>query len=494
MTFPLLGITVLVPLLGALAAGRGPERGAARRIGIRTLAATGILGLVALALFEPAVYEAQHVEASPAIPGLGVRWALGLDGVGVVLSPVVSLLGTAILVAAPRDELTPRSVRAVLVVVGASIGAFLSLDAMLFFVFATLALVAGRALLGEGRLAARRAYTATAILGTVTLAAALATVHGAGLTLAFESAGPARGTLSTTAQAVVLGLATLAVLGRMGVPPLHSWLAIALRDGQTAAAVLFVSGASLGLSLMARLPASVAPDASPSLMEALVVVGIGSALYCAVVGLGRDEMRSAVGSVASSQGALMLVGIASLGDPGVSGALLGGLASVVACTGLALALGAVRARTGTTDVVRLGGLVRTMPRATAAYFVFSIALVGFPGSLAFVSEDLLLHGLIETHPAVAIALLGVTALNGLTLLRAGVRAFLGPERSARNMDDLTGRERGIAFALALGIGLVGLAPGPLLAARRTAAERVIGEVANAGEPSALRGERAHPSD
>ena len=53
-------------------------------------------------------------------------------------------------------------------------------------------------------------------------------------------------------------------------------------------------------------------------------------------------------------------------------------------------------------------------------------MIGFPGSLQFFAEDLLLQGLLEAHPFAAYSVLAIAALNGITMLRLFFGQFFGP--------------------------------------------------------------------
>jgi NADH-quinone oxidoreductase subunit M len=100
----------------------------------------------------------------------------------------------------------------------------------------------------------------------------------------------------------------------------------------------------------------------------------------------------------------------------------------------------------------------------------SAAAVGFPGTLGFVSEDLLVQGLLRTHGLAVAGLLIVTALNGILLYRAFKRTFLGPQsphpQVMRGMEDFLPRERWVSVALVVLLLLGGFAPAPLLAVRK----------------------------
>jgi NADH-quinone oxidoreductase subunit M len=135
-----------------------------------------------------------------------------------------------------------------------------------------------------------------------------------------------------------------------------------------------------------------------------------------------------------------------------------------------LIAGAIAVRTGTTDIRLLGGLITRAPRMATGFLLLSAAAVGFPGTLGFVSEDLLVQGLLRTHSLVAAGLLIVTALNSILLYRAFKRTFLGPPsphaQLLSGMEDFLPRESWVWVLLIGTLLLGGFAPAPLLAVRQ----------------------------
>jgi NADH-quinone oxidoreductase subunit M len=246
----------------------------------------------------------------------------------------------------------------------------------------------------------------------------------------------------------------------MGLIPLHGWLPTLTQHGALGSTVLVVASQS-GTYMFVRVVFAFFPGDGGGLLPWLTVGGIASALYASVLALVQDDLRRLVGWLSVSQQGLMIVGLCSLEPDGMAGAVVYWVSYGTAVTGLALAIWAVQARTGTARISELGGLVRSCPRLTLAFAAFSVASVGFPGSLGFVAEDLLVHGVLEVAPLVGAMMIVATALNGMALVRALFRTFFGPARIEAPAD-LRPRELWIVAGLAaLAFGL-GLWPAPLV--------------------------------
>jgi NADH-quinone oxidoreductase subunit M len=269
----------------------------------------------------------------------------------------------------------------------------------------------------------------------------------------------------------LLALAALAV--RLAVPPFHSWLPVFLEHAPLPASLLVASAPVVPwVAVRTVLPAT--PEGLSVAGPLFLMLGTAGALYGAVVGLVQQHLRRALGWVLVSQSGTVMAALAVATHDAVTGALVASLALGLTSAGLIVLAWAVEGRTGTASMAELGGLVGRAPRLGLAFLALGLAQVSVPGSLGFIAEDVMMHGIVGNH-AVAGALLQVaTALNAATMFRAYARAFLGPlPRDGRlhGVLDLVARERAVAVVLALAIAGTGLLPGRLLAL----AHRVAGE-------------------
>jgi NADH-quinone oxidoreductase subunit M len=99
--------------------------------------------------------------------------------------------------------------------------------------------------------------------------------------------------------------------------------------------------------------------------------------------------------------------------------------------------------------------------------------VGLPGTLGFCADELLLHGALESHPQLGLALPLATALNAFHIFRLFSRLFLGSRGLAlTGVPDARPAERWVlTFGLLFLIG-GGLFPSRVLDVRMAAAEKI----------------------
>ncbi len=458
----------LAPLVGALLVRLTRTARAAVRIAIATNA-----------LVLPAAFALFVATRSGTLGRAGFGFAI--DGMSAVLLPLVAALVACVLGAAPRADLDRRSVAFLLLVEGGTLGSLVATHVVLLLGFWVLAFVP---LALEARRDAAPALGRALVLVVVTAIAPLVVALGAAAWLGFRGgvAHPldafalADSQLFAGRHPWIGGLVLVAGAARMGVFPLHLWAPIVLARGRAPWAIPLVVS-PLGSFVIVRFGLTFSPTVFARALPAIVALGAVSAAYGSLLAVGQHDARRMLGHVWVSLVGFVLVGFASLDARGTSGALFHAFASIIAMTGLALVVRAIEARTGTADVRRLGGLARRTPRLAVAFFLLALANVGFPGAATFVSEDLVVHGLVGGHAAAAVTLLVAAALNGVSLLRAHKRIFLGPTSvhapsDFARVDDMLPRERWVALALVAALLVGGLVPMPLLAVR----EVVVGTI------------------
>lgn len=471
-----------IVLAGLLSIWRAEDR--SRAIGAIATASTLVLAAVAMAV---------RTGGSPELPGLDARVAFALDGGSLVLVPLFAGIALVAVVAMPRRVLDRRGTIALLLSLGAVAGTACATNLLVLVLFFSLgalaplvALSGPRATISPPR-AARRLVIASSTIGIV---AALATVVAVGwlssrseLASALELDAIGTG-LSPAAATVILGLAACAALTRMAIYPFQSWLP-ALIDEAPLLVPAAVAG-DVGVVLLLRVALPIVHHALPAAAFVLATLALLAALRSAVAALGQKRAGGIIACVASSHLASMFAAFVTRTEESLTGALVEVVAVGVGTTGLFALLAAVEARVGKGELGAHGRLGRAMPRAALAWFVFSFALVGFPGTLSFVAEDLVIHGLLLLHPAASAAFIAASVMNALALFRGGATLFLGPGPERPTVPDLLVRERVIVAVLVVATIGAGFVPGGLVSLSQQATISLAREVERAGTPRLAR--------
>lgn len=477
----MLAATVLAPALGALLALFARSRDAVLRI---ALASGGAALLVAAAVCARIAWQERPLVELGAL--------LSLDGLAAPWVVTTAVLMLAVLAATPARKLRRANIIATLATAAATQGVLVSRHLGLLVLFWVLALVPGAILVLRDRELPDRSHARTyavlalgASVPTIAAATLLARAGAAaGVASPLDLDALAAAELPAHAQMLPLLFLLAGVAVRMGLFPFHSWLPPLVGRGPAGVVAMLV-GVHTGIFVLARIALPLLPHASAIAMPWVADFALVACVWGSMLALVQTDLGRMLGFLAGSKAGMLLVGVASLEDSSLHGALLQSIGAGVALTGVLVVVHAIDARCGTRDVRHLGGLVAHAPRGAAAFFILSCALVGFPGSLGFVGEDLLVHGVIHAHPIVATTLLFATAMNGITMFRAYCRTFLGrPADRPRtagplSVEDFLRRERAATAALIVLLIGFGLAPSLLLDARReavTAIARSMAEV------------------
>lgn len=480
-----LSLVWLVPLLGSLLLRLRPQL-APHRVRRHALG----FALVTLALTVCVVlFFADHTSvfltagSDQGWRGLVRDYHVGADGLSALLLPVTATMAVCVVWASPSAFLTPLVASRMLISLGAVLGALVALDALLLLIFWTLSLLPLYLDLQARDLPAervtRRLFLYMLLGCSVPILACILGLAWPGVLSAdaiaqgrFNLVSLARpGAFADARVATVLGSALLlGCLVRIGCFPFHLWIAPLSSHGPGPLSMVTFS-TPLGIFVIARVLLPVFPQVCQLVFPYLLSLAVLSALYAAVVGLGQHDLRRALGYFWMSQQGFLLSGLSSLTSEGISGALLHAIGTVIVRSGLLLIALSVVVRAGTSDVRFLGGFAARAPLMATAFLLLSIAAIGLPGTAGFVSEDLIVQGLLREHPVAAVMLLITTALNGIMLFSLFVRVFLAGSSplpgALKNHEfpEFLPRERWVSLFL-FGLLLVGgLASAPLLSVR-----------------------------
>ena len=155
--------------------------------------------------------------------------------------------------------------------------------------------------------------------------------------------------------------------------------------------------------------------------------------------------------------------------------------------GFGLAFRALEARYGRLSLDHFHGLYEHSPMLAVCFLVTGLASVGFPGTLGFVSSELLVEGAIEASLATGVAVVTAAALNGIAIVRAYFLLFTGARHFSSVSLAITARERFVLLTLTALILGGGLFPQPGIAHLYAVAEQML----QAREPAATLRTDAH---
>lgn len=479
----MLGLFILIPLLGALLVNLIPDAKTAKIVGL--LAGVATLAYAKVALLLPilggADYHFTNRENVMLMPSLGIRWQLGADGLAIWLCVATAIMTLVALGMAWRVTDRPKAFFSLILVLETFIlGAFLSLDLVLFFTFFELTLFPIFFLIA-GWGGARRRYAATKFFAYTFLGSILMLIGM--IIIGFQMGTPtfnivtlqslaASGELwehSRGMENVAFWGFTIALLVKTPAFPFHTWMPDAYAESPSVVPVLSGIMVKLGTFGVLRFLLPLFPDAMASNAWILMLLGVAGILYAGILAVvQKDALRLLAYSSISHMG-FILVGLASLTHSGLMGAGVQMVNHTIIAGGMICLVSFLIDRRGTSDLTEFGGLKARMPLFATMFLIVLLGSVGLPGLSGFVGEFLALMGAFEAGQAGIFGLnIGYAAAAGLGVVLSAAyllylfqRTFYGHVDKEANatLADLDVREKVLGFILVLSIVILGLQPG-----------------------------------
>ncbi|MER8035640.1 NADH-quinone oxidoreductase subunit M [Streptomyces hydrogenans] len=510
MSFPLLTATAAVPAVGAILTAAVP---AARRTTAKWLAlvvslVTLVLAGVVFARFEPGGDRYQLVESHSWIRDFGVRYELGVDGIGVALIALTALLIPFIVLAGwhDADPLETQSKRwrptqgffaLILMVEAMVILSFEATDVFLFYILFEAMLIPMYFLIGgfgdrahggtDENAAAQRSYAAVKFLlynlvgGLIMLAAVIGLYTVAGnFSLTEIAEARANGSLemaASTEKWLFLGF-FFAFAVKAPLWPLHTWLPNAMGEATAPVAVLITAVVDkVGTFAMLRYCLGLFPEASKWATPAIVVLALISIVYGALVAVGQRDIKRLVAYASISHFGFIILGIFAMTSQGQSGATLYMVNHGISTAALMLVAGFLISRRGSRLMDDYGGVQKVAPVLAGTFLVGGLATLSLPGLAPFVSEFLVLVGTFARYPVAGIVATTGIVLAALYVLVLYQRTMTGPvKEEVRSMPDLRPRELAVVAPLIAVLLFLGVFPKPLTDVVNPAVQHTMSDV------------------
>ena len=262
-----------------------------------------------------------------------------------------------------------------------------------------------------------------------------------------------------------------AILIRCGTVPAHTWVTDWFEHASLGIAVLFVTPLA-GVYAAVRL---VLPIAPAWVLSSIGVISLVTAVYAAGMATIQREARRFFAHLFISHASLVLVGLELHSELSLCASLCLWFAVLLSLGGFGLTLRALEARFGRLTLTDYHGLYEHVPTLAVCFMLTGLASVGFPGTVGFISTELLVDSAVEVNPMVGVAVVTAAALNGIAVVRAYLLLFTGAHHVSTVSLGVSLRERAAVLALAALILGGGLFPQPGVTTRERAAEEVLHE-------------------
>ncbi|HWZ58970.1 MAG TPA: NADH-quinone oxidoreductase subunit M [Gemmatimonadaceae bacterium] len=481
-----------VPLLGAVAILATRVATTARWTAVATLTLELLLSLVLWARFDARAVGPQFSLSIPWIRDWGIHFALGIDGISLVMVILTTFLMPLAIVGSWTSIRTKAApfYALMLVLTTGMIGVLLATDLFLFYLMWEVMLIPMYFVIGmwggPRRLEAGTKFFLYTMLGSLLMLVGILFVgfqvgHGGAPNFAIPAAAQWAATLPPATALWLFGAFAIAFAVKVPLFPFHTWLPDAYVQAPAAAsAVLAGIMAKMGTFGFIRLAMPLFPAAAmqPTVRAILLTLAVVGILYGALLALVQPDFKKLVAYSSISHLGFVLLGLFALTVQSVQGAILVMINHGITTAAMFLLIGMLGERRHSRLISAYGGLARSMPLLAAALTLVSLSSIGLPGTNGFVGEFLVLLGGFRSEPFfVLVATIGVI-MAACYALWAIQRMLFSPLDKPENakLPDLNWRELGLLAPLLIAIVWLGVDPAPVLHRTEAAATAFVSTV------------------
>ena len=477
----MLTLIIFVPLAAALMLlFLNKERvSTIRNISVGAAGLTFFISLALLSRFDSIEPGMQFVETLVWIPMFHINYQVGLDGISlwlVVLTAFISLI--AVCFSLDRKQGFRNFMALMLALEAGTLGVFVALDMILFYVFWELMLVPTYFLIGiwgEGR----RVYATTKFV-LYTLAGSLLMLLGiiwlsfihfeATHEFTFDIQTLVNMKIDPSTQIWLFLFFFIAFAIKVPIFPLHSWLPHAYISSPIPVLLILTGAMSkAGAYGIIRFCLPLFPEAVDYFGQFIAFCAAAGIVYGAWIAIGQRDLKALVAYSSISHLGFVVLGIFALNSEGIEGSVLQMVNHGIIASALFIIVGILEKKMGTRNLDNFRGLGKSMPLLYGMFMLITLAALGLPGLNGFVGEFLILMGVWTSFLLADLSTVYVL-MSGLAIVFASIYMlymFQGAmqEENDHIPDDLTDinfREFGLLLPACIFVVLIGLYPKPFI--------------------------------
>ena len=446
--------------------------------------------------------EMQFVERVPWIDALGVEYAVGIDGISLLLVLLTTLLGSIAILSSWESiqDRTKEYYIFMLLLQTGMLGVFVALDFFMFYVFWEVMLVPMYFLIGVWG-GARKLYAAIkfflyTLVGSVllllgilvlyfqypTIAARIpeiAAQFGSERTfdiLAFHAIGQY---LSFEIQYWVFLVFFVGFAIKVPMFPFHTWLPDAHVEAPTAGSVILAGVLlKMGTYGFVRFSLPILPEASVYFVPFMITLSIIAIIYGALVAMMQKDMKSLVAYSSVSHMGFVMLGMFALNPNGLNGSILQQINHGITTGALFLIVGIIYERRHTRLISEFGGLSTIMPVYATIFLIMTLSSIGLPLMNGFIGEFVILQGALQENLWWAVAGASGIVLGAAYMLWLYQRTMFGKLDNSANekLPDLNLREFVTFAPLVILVFWIGIYPAPFLDALEEPVNKIVAAV------------------
>lgn len=436
--------------------------------------------------------EFQFVQKMPWVKIINSYYYIGVDGISLLLILLTTLIFPISIIA----SFNPIKIRIkeyyflLLLLEGALIGVFTSLDLILFYVFWEFILIPMYFLIGiwggEERIYATVKFFLYTMFGSVLLLIGiiwtgfLVMPYSGGFSLDIVQIVTFTNYIPLDKQIILFCLFTLGFLIKVPLFPFHTWLPDAHVQAPTAGSVILAALLlKMGTYGLIRFSLGLFPAAFIKLTPIIAILAVIGIIYGALLSIVQKDMKKLVAYSSVSHMGFIVLGIFALTNEAMQGSVIQMINHGLSTGALFLFVGMIYERRHTKLIAEFGGLRKVMPVFAALFLVVSLSSIGLPGLNGFIGEFLILIGSFSSFNLGNIwyTIISATAVifSAVYLLWLYQRVMLGPieKKENKEMKDITKSELATIIPLLIFIIWIGVYPNTFLRVSEKSVKKVL---------------------
>jgi NADH-quinone oxidoreductase subunit M len=448
-------------------------------------AAAAIFSLPLYSHFDPSTAEFQFQQASAWIPALKIRYAVGVDGISLLLVLLTTLVMPLCVLASWRyiQARVKEFMVCLLIMESAMIGVFCALDLVLFFVFWEAMLIPMALLIGiwggpRKIYAALKFFIYTMAGSVFLLVAIIALYFQVG---SFSIPDMLGHHFSQQFQIWIFLAFFISFAIKVPMFPFHTWLPAAHVEAPTAGSVLLASVLlKMGTYGFLRFSLPMAPYATQVFTPYILALSVVAILYGGLTALAQTDLKKLVAYSSVAHMGFATLGIFALNKAGLEGAVLVMINHGVTTGALFIVVGIIYERLHSRDLDEAAGLGKAMPIFATFAGVFALSSLAFPGTNSFIGEFLVMTGGFSVSKLMMVCVVPGVVLAAAYMLRMLQKVAYG---GTRNPDHARVADLGLREILTLAplfvfVFWIGLHPEPFTNVMHASVERLIQQAHN----------------
>ena len=351
--------------------------------------------------FDKSTYEMQFVQKNYWIECLNIYYYVGIDGISLCFILLTSFVTIIVIISSIDyiDKYLGKYISSFLILSGFIIGAFASLDGILFYIFFESTLIPMYIIIGMwgGK---NKQYASFKLF--------LYTISGSIISLLsfiylFKISDNSFNILiwhqlkiDKNIQIIIFLSFFITFAIKIPILPFHTWLPIVHVEAPTGGSIFLASVMlKLGAYGFLRFSIPITPIASNYFSNFIILISLVSIIYIGIIAIVQKNIKKIIAYSSIFHMGFVTIGLFVFNIFGLKGSIIEMISHGLISSSLFICIGIIYSRGKSLNIKRYCGLVVNMPKFTTFFIFFIICNISFPMTSGFVGEFMIIIGLIK---------------------------------------------------------------------------------------------------